>query len=142
MAGDQRDYWNQFIATVSWAAPCEVVGTVEARSTIEGQPAGKGQRRPVYPVLHIRLDNGRGVIVNGTQARLLELLTLHAPEIGDRIKIVYKGESDKSAPGFSPTKEFDVAVRRATSQPPGGTGPSGTSGEASGESENAPGAGK
>lgn len=136
-AGDQRDYWNQFIATVSWTEPCELVGTVEGRSTIEGQPEGKGQPRPVYPVLRIRLDNGRGVIVNGTQARLLELLTIHAPEVGDRIKIVYKGEAGKSAPGFSPTKEFDVMVRRG-SQPQ--DRPEGTSGKKD-LSENGPEAG-
>lgn len=115
MAGDQRDYWNQFVATVSWAEPCELVGQVEARYTIEGQPPAKGQPRPVYPVLHIRLENGRGVIVYGTQARLLELLTLHAPEVGDRIKIVYKGESTgKTLPGYSPAKEFEVRVQRKT----------------------------
>jgi hypothetical protein len=114
MAGDQRDYWNQFIATVSWNEPCEIVGTVEGRDTIEGTPPGKGLPRPVYPVLRIRLDNGRGVIVNGTQTRLLELLTRLAPEVGDRIKIAYKGESDKAAPGFSPTKEFEVRVIRKT----------------------------
>lgn len=136
-AGDQRDYWNQFIATVSWAAPCEVVGTVEGRDTIRGS-APKGQPIPVYPVLRIRLDNGRGVIVNGTQARLLELLTLHGPEVGDRIKIVYKGESDKAAPGFSPTKEFDVRVIRKESRPE--TGPE-TGARGSEASENEPRAG-
>lgn len=137
MSGDQRDYWNQFIATVSWAAPCTVAGTVEARDTIRGS-APKGQPTPIYPVLRIRLDNGRGVIVNGTQARLLELLTLQAPGIGDRIEIAYKGESDKAAPGFSPTKEFDVRVIRKGSQSPAGT-ESGTRGSEA--SENGPGAG-
>lgn len=111
MAGDQRDYWNQFVATVSWAEPCEVIGTIEATETIRGS-APKGQPTPIYPVLRIRLDNGRGVIVNGTQARLLELLQRLAPEVGDRIKIVYKGESERAAPGFSPTKQFEVRVNR------------------------------
>jgi hypothetical protein len=138
-AGDQRDYWNQFIATVSWAAPCTVAGTVEARDTIRGS-APKGQPIPVYPVLRIRLDNGRGVIVNGTQARLLELLTLQAPGIGDRIEIAYKGESDKAAPGFSPTKEFDVRVIRKDSQSQGRPSRENALGEATGE--NAPGAGE
>lgn len=117
MAGDQRDYWNQFVATVSWNEPGdEIVGTVEARDLIEGLAVVKGQPRAVYPVLRIRLENGRGVIVNATHARLLELLMLHAPEVGDRIKIVYKGEStDKTLPGFSPAKLFEVKVqRRAT----------------------------
>lgn len=140
MAGDQRDYWNQFVATVSWAAPCEIVGVVEGRSTIRGS-APKGEPIPVYPVLRIRLDNGRGVIVNGTQARLLEQLMLHAPELGDRIKIVYRGESEKSAPGFSPTKEFDVAVRRAGSQTPAGTEGQ-TLGEVPPPTENSSGSGK
>ena len=116
MAGPQQDYWNQFIATVSWDEPKELIGIVEARSTIEGMAPGKGLPRPVYPVLHVRLDSGRGVIVNGTQARLLELLTKLAPEVGDRIKIVYKGESDRAAPGFSPTKEFEVRVSRKDAQ--------------------------
>jgi hypothetical protein len=111
MAGDQRDYWNQFVATVSWAEPCELIGTVEARESIRGS-APKGQPIPMYPVLRIRLDNGRGVIVNGFPGRLLELLTRLAPEVGDRIKIVYKGESDRAAPGLSPTKEFEVRVIR------------------------------
>lgn len=120
MAGPQQDYWNQFIATVSWDEPCEIIGTIEARETIEGQPSGKGQPRPVYPVLRIRLESGRGVIVYGTPARLLELLTVHAPEVGDRIKIVYKGESTgKTLPGFSPAKEFDVKVQRRPAQAAG-----------------------
>src|SRR5262245_43810335 len=123
MAGDQRDYWNQFIATVSWEEPVQeedgtttyqtLIGTIEARETIEGQPPGKGQPRPVYPVLRIRLETGRGVIVYGTPARLLELLQVNAPEVGDRIKIVYKGESaGKTLPGYSPAKEFEVKVQR------------------------------
>jgi hypothetical protein len=116
MAGNQQDYWNQFVATVSWADPCEVVGTIEARDTLRGS-APKGQPTPIYPVLRIRLENGRGVIVYGTQARLLELLTLHAPEVGDRIKITYKGESPKAAPGMSPTKEFEVKVQRRVTPP-------------------------
>lgn len=119
MAGPQQDYWNQFIATVSWDEPKELTGIIEARETIDGQPAGKGQPRPLYPVLRIRLETGRGVIVYGTQARLLELLTLHAPEVGDRIKIIYKGESGKAAPGMSPTKEFEVKVQRRPAQAAG-----------------------
>lgn len=112
MTGDTRDYWNQFIATVSWEKPKELVGTIEGRDSIEGMPPGKGQPRPRYPVLRIRLENGRGVIVNGMPARLLELLTELGPEVGDRIKIVYKGEAGKAAPGMSPTKEFEVKVQK------------------------------
>lgn len=112
MAGDQRDYWNQFIATVSWDEPKELVGTIEALDSMEGMPPGRGLPRPRYPVLRIRLESGRGVIVNGAQARLLELLTDLGPEVGDRIKIVYKGEADKAAPGMSPTKEFEVKIQK------------------------------
>ena len=119
MAGAQQDYWNQFIATVSWDEPKELIGVVEARTTIEGMAPGKGLPRPVYPVLHVRLESGRGVIVNGTQARLLELLTLHAPDVGDRIKIVYKGEAGNALPGFTPAKEFEVKVQRRQPQAAG-----------------------
>ena len=117
MAGDQRDYWNQFIATVTWDEPGqELVGTIESRDWMEGMSPGKGQPRPKYPVLRIRLDSGRGVIVNATQTRLLELLQRLGPDVGDKIKIVYKGEADKAAPGFSPTKEFEVRVSRKDAQ--------------------------
>lgn len=106
----QDDYWRQFQATVSFLEPCEVVGTIEARGKLD-------TREGAAPQLRIRLDNGYIVIVNAVQTRLLAELVRLQPAVGDRIKIVYRGQTGKAAPGMSPTKEFAVAVRPAGSPP-------------------------
>jgi len=104
------DYWNAFLARVSFMEPKTIEGVVEWLDT-EKTSAG------VVPQMMIRLDSGQGVIVTVAQARLLEELTRRRPRIGDRIKIIYKGEAGKAPPGLSPTKEFDVRVSRKTDTP-------------------------
>lgn len=106
------DYWDQFIATVSFLEPCEVEGTL----TRQEEPL-RGSDGPI-PRFLLRLSNGRTVRVQAPQARLLEELTRTRPRVGDHVRIVYRGEAKRSAPGFSPTKEFTVEVQRAN--PPGG----------------------
>lgn len=105
------DYWNAFVATVSFMEPCEIVGTLEWRDVFKTNDGNA-------PWLMLRLDSGRGIHVKAVQARLLEELTRERPQIGDRVRIIYRGEAKRSAPGMSPTKEFTVEVTRKDSQPP------------------------
>lgn len=100
------DYWGQFTPTVSFLEPCRVAGIVEVRETFKGTDGAA-------PRLRLRLDSGRSVWVNVVQTRLLEELVRKAPNVGDRVEIIYKGTAQKAAPGMSPTKEFDVTVERA-----------------------------
>jgi hypothetical protein len=122
------DYYAQFTPTISFLEPCVIVGTVEAQLDPLKTPAGPA------PSLRLRLDSGRCVIVNCVQARLMEEIVRLQPAPGDRVKITYKGQAERAAPGMSPTKEFAVAVRRPDSQTPERA--DGTSGETA--SENAP----
>lgn len=123
------EFWRQFPATISFLEPCTIVGTVERLSAFENRDGG-------FPQVHLRLDNEMGVIVNVTQARLLAEFVRLLPDVGDRIRIRYTGQSSKAAPGLSPTKEFTLEVQKAGSQPQGR--PDGTSGDTS---ENDPEAG-
>ena len=116
-----HDYWRQFMHTVSFAEPCKVEGTVEARSQ-------DGPRDGPYPVLVLRTDSGYKLKVNVTQTRLLSELVRLGPDIGDRLTIVYHGPAPKAPPGMSPTKEFSVSVERKDPPSPAGPGQM-TSGE-------------
>lgn len=97
------DYWNGFIATLSFMEPTTVEGVVE---WLDRQKTNSGEA----PLFLLRLDSGQGLKVLATQARLLEELTRKRPRVGDRIKLVYHGEAKKAAPGMNPTKEFTVDI--------------------------------
>lgn len=128
--------WTMVRATASWLEPCEVVGQVVE---IDPLTVTDGETR----TLVVRLDNGALITVNAVQEQLRFKLALANPEPGDRIRIRYLGEAAKAMPGMSPTKRFDVKVRRAEPGPGDGTGnPSESLGEVGEEPENVPGAGQ
>lgn len=97
------DYWRTFIATASFMEPTTIEGVIEWLDRVK---VASG----TAPQLLIRLDSGQGLIVNVVQARLLEEFTRLRPKAGDRVKIVYRGEAERAAPGHSPTKQFDVSL--------------------------------
>lgn len=103
---DHHAYWRQFESTVSFLEPCQVVGTIEVLGKLE-------TRDGAAPQLKLRVASGAIVIVNAVQTRLLAELVRLEPAVGDRIKIIYRGQSSKAAPGMQPTKEFEVVVRAA-----------------------------
>jgi len=106
------DYWRQWTATVSFMEPCTLEGTIE---WLDRYKTNSGY----VPQMLLRFADGRGVIVNVTQARLLEELTRERPRAGDRIKIIYKGEAKKAPPGLSPTKTFELVIlERHKAAPP------------------------
>ena len=94
------DYWKRWPVTVSWAEPGEVVGTIVAF----------GDLKEKHPQMTIRTPDGLVLTLNITQARLHERLAQLAPQEGDKIRIRYIGDSDKSLPNMSPTKLFTVEV--------------------------------
>lgn len=108
---DAAHYWNQF--PIDWrpdeAGDC-IVGTIEhlgEQKVIEG----------FAPRLKIRTDDGEIVHVVATQTQLLAKLVRLKPRVGDRIKILFEGESKTSMPGFKPTHIYRVAVRSAVTEP-------------------------
>lgn len=131
---DAAAFWRQYPVPISF----DEVGTEVAGALIEYQdyknPAGEH-----YPKLRIQRKDGSVAVVIASQARLLAALCdEHKPAVGDRIRIVYTGESDRAAFGLNKTKEFTVEVIRKGSQSPGRTGVD--RGEVA--PENVPGAGK
>lgn len=107
-------YWRAHEIKIAWEKPIQVVGTVEALRETRVKPTD-----PWTPRLAIRQNDGVLVIVDAYQQRLLAELVLAKPAVGDRIRIRYLGEDERSAPGMSPVKRFTVEVRREGSQPPG-----------------------
>lgn len=110
---DAAGYWRQFPVGVTWDEPKEIVGTLLELLNYKN-PAGE-----YFPKLRIQQDNGQILIVIASQARLLEALVEACPAKGDRVRIRYRGESDRAAFGLNKTKEFTVEVRRAGSPPRG-----------------------
>jgi hypothetical protein len=109
------DYWRQFTATVAFMEPCTLEGRIE---WLDRYKTTSGH----VPQMLLRFPDGRGVIVNVTQARLLEALTRERPRAGDTVRIVYNGEAKSAPPGRSPVKEFDVTITQRGSPPPAKTG--------------------
>lgn len=68
---------------------------------------GKGAK----PVLHLRSADGEVRQVTCSQVNLLRLIADLGPDIGDHIKITYKGEDlARKKGGQNPPKVFDVAL--------------------------------
>lgn len=100
------NYWKQFMHPVTFNEPgTPVEGVLEAR-------AKEGSREDPYPVLVLRTPQGWKLRVHVTQVRLLSELQRLQPDLGDTLRIVYKGDSGKAPPGLSPAKEFEVSVVR------------------------------
>lgn len=134
---DAKAYWRQFATVFRFEARGDAItGTIVSLEE-------EGPAKDPEPRLVIQTEQGDRYSLLATQERLKASLKAECPAVGDWVGIRYLGEdTDNKMAGRNPAKLFKVEVRRKGSQLPGGTGPSGTSGGASGESENAPGAGK
>lgn len=131
---ESAGYWQQFEIKVVFEKPLEIVGVIEALRETRAKASD-----PWTPRLAIRQDDGVLVIVDAYPTRLAAELVLAKPYIGDRVRIRYLGEEEKSAPGMSPAKRFTVDVKRANGSQPPGRPPGEASGEVPGEND--PGAG-
>lgn len=105
---DAAGYWRQFPVTVHFQEPCTVSGTLIELGEIRS-------RDEFLPKLRLQASDGTVLVIVVGQVRLLAELRRHQPAVGDHLKIVYRGESKKAAPGMNPTKEFTVEVTRAGS---------------------------
>jgi len=102
------DFWDQFKQTDGWITFKEVgdhvVGdilAIRSGSDFNGDPC---------PELIIRSDDGEERTLTAGQVMLKSELAAQAPQVGDRIRIVYSGVGD-AKPGKAPAKMFDVAVK-------------------------------
>lgn len=105
-----EDWWRRFPVAWHFDQPCTLVGTITDVDDIK-------TRDGLFPRLHIETAQGDRYIVTAAQARLLALLVELRPRRGDRIKITYLGTADKAPHGLSPTKQFDVRLKRAETPP-------------------------
>lgn len=110
-----HQYWIQFPVTVYWDHPVKVSGHLMEHRVV------KTADGPI-PRLELQTAQGRRIIINVAQQRLLAELARLEPAVGDVVSIEYHGEAPKAAPGYSKAKEFTVEVRkRAHEAPAGGT---------------------
>lgn len=107
---DAVAYWKQF--PVTWD-PSEagdyVWGIVEHLGEVK-------IRDEWIPEIRIRTGDGVLVKVLASQKRLLAQLVELKPRVGDRIKIRYDGEDQRSAPGMRPTQRWTVGVRNGVTE--------------------------
>lgn len=100
--------WDQHKQTGDWITfdnvGDHVVGDIIAIRT------GKDFSGNPCPELVIRTDDGDEKTLTAGQVRLKSALAEQAPQVGDRIRIVYSGVGD-AKPGKAPAKLFDVAVK-------------------------------
>lgn len=99
--------WDQYDTGSNWVTfnniGDEIVGTIKEIRV------GSDYRRNPCPELILETDNGLRTLTVGQtllKARLIEL----APEVGDRIKIVYTGNGEAKA-GKNPPKQFQVGIK-------------------------------
>lgn len=112
---DAAGFWRQFVVAFYFdRAGDELTGAV-----VKYWSDGRGD--DAAPAVRIQTDDGRRFDVTAHQERLKAELVKAAPAVGDRIRIRYDGEAERAAPGMNKAKLFTVALRRAGSQPPGGT---------------------
>ncbi len=70
-----------------------------------------------YPELILRTAQG-DVTLSASQIGLQRKLSANPPALGDRVKITYTGEGERSKPHFNPPKLFEVeVVHRGASAP-------------------------
>lgn len=100
--------WDQHKRTGSWVTfenvGDTVIGDILAIRTgtdFAGNPC---------PELVLRLDDGEEKTLTAGQVMLKSELAAQAPQVGDRIRIVYSGVGE-AKPGKAPAKLFDVAVK-------------------------------
>lgn len=100
--------WDQHKQTGDWITfdnvGDTVIGDVIAIRT------GKDFSGNPCPELVLKMDDGSEKTLTAGQVRLKSELAEQAPQVGDRIRIVYSGVGD-AKPGKAPAKLFDVAVK-------------------------------
>lgn len=129
---DADGFWRQFVVAFYFDNPGdELVGVL-----VKFWREGTGDDS--VPALRLQTKDGRHFDVTAHQERLKAELVKKAPVKGDWVKIVYKGEAERAAPGMSKAKLFTVEVRRPGSPPEAGA----ETVRGSAGSENEPRAGK
>jgi hypothetical protein len=100
--------WDQHKQTGDWITFDNVGDTVIG--DIIAIRTGEDFNRNPCPELVIRTDDGAEKTLTAGQVRLKSELAAQAPQVGDRIRIVYSGVGD-AKPGKAPAKLFEVAVK-------------------------------
>lgn len=129
---DADGFWRQFVVAFYFDNPGDELVGVLVKFWREG-----GGGDDSVPALRLQTKDGRRFDVTAHQERLKAELVKKAPVKGDWVKIVYKGEAERAAPGMSKAKLFTVEVVRPNSQPEAGA----EAVRGSAGSENAPRAG-
>lgn len=102
--------WNNFKNTGEWITFNEVGDQVIG--VVTAVRVGKDFNGNPCPELMIDLDDDGGEkILTAGQKILQSKLAEWAPQVGDRIWIMYSGVGD-ARPGKAPAKLFDVKVKR------------------------------
>jgi len=101
--------WDEFKQTGEWIAFNEVgdqtvgiIKTIRQGADFNGNPC---------PELILEDDSGEERTLTAGQVLLKAALAEKAPQEGDRIRIVYTGQSE-ARPGKAPAKVFQVDVKR------------------------------
>src|SRR5690606_40507811 len=102
--------WDDYKQTGDWprydSPGDKVVGVIKSLRTgrvFNGNPC---------PQLILEQDDGSEITVTAGQVMLKAALAEKAPEVGDKIRIVYTGDSE-ARPGKAPAKLFTVDVQPA-----------------------------
>lgn len=114
---DAAAFWRQFVTAFYFDNPKDEL----AGALLEYK--AEGPLNDPTPHLVIQTKDGRRRTVTATQERLKAALADAAPAIGDRIRIVFTGEAERAAPGYSKAKLFTIEVIRKGSQSEGGAAP-------------------
>ena len=100
--------WDDFKQTGDWARfenrGDRVVGVIKALRT------GRDFNGNPCPELILEQDDGSEITVTAGQVMLKAALAEKAPQVGDKIRIVYTGDSE-ARPGKAPAKLFTVDVK-------------------------------
>ena len=106
--------WDEFKQTGDWVTFKDVGDT--AIGDITAIRAGQDFNGNPCPELVIKMDDGVERTVTASQVMLKSALAEQAPQVGDRIRIVYSGVGD-AKPGKAPAKLFDVALQAKSANP-------------------------
>jgi hypothetical protein len=103
--------WNQFKGNFwTW----EFVGQVLEGDLLAVRVGSIDDKE--YPELVLRTAAG-DVTLSASQQALSRKLSADPPSIGDRVKITYTGEGERSRPHFNPPKLFEVEISHRGAAP-------------------------
>jgi hypothetical protein len=105
--------WNEYKSTGDWITFANIGDKVVGE--ILAVRRGTDFNNEPCPELVIRTDEGEKTLTAG-QKVLRARLAEEAPQVGDRIAIVYSGVGE-AKPGRAPAKLFDVHVQRTGDTP-------------------------